>query len=161
MADTPAVTMCLGIDPGTEQSAYALWNGQTIVSCDIFPNRDLRDLLGDASWSGIPVYVEMIASYGMPVGASVFKTVLWIGRFQEICEIHHRPCELVYRTAIKVHHCHSSRAKDANVAQALRDKYGAVGTKSKPGPLYGVKTHIWSALAVATYAFETFRSTKA
>jgi len=29
---------------------------------------------------------------------------------------------------------------------------GAVGTKKAPGPLYGVKTHMWSALAVAVVA---------
>jgi len=47
------------------------------------------------------------------------------------------------------------KAKDANIRQALIDKLGPVGTKKSPGPLWGVKSHIWSALAVAVTALET------
>ena len=46
------------------------------------------------------------------------------------------------------------RAKDANVRAALIDRFGpskrkAIGLKATPGPLYGVHSHMWSALAVA------------
>jgi len=46
------------------------------------------------------------------------------------------------------------RAKDANIRQALIDRYGpgkdkAIGQKKTPGPLYGFKSHEWAALAVA------------
>jgi hypothetical protein len=47
------------------------------------------------------------------------------------------------------------RAKDANIRQALIDRFGAVGTKKMPGPLFGVSSHYWAALAVAVYAAET------
>jgi hypothetical protein len=51
----------------------------------------------------------------------------------------------------------NQRAKDPNIRQALLDIFpgtggGAtpqIGTKAKPGPLYGVTSHAWSALAVA------------
>ena len=66
---------------------------------------------------------------------------------------------LVYREDVKLHLCGSPRAKDANIRQALIDRWGgkaeAVGTVKKPGPLYGVKSHAWSALAVAVTALET------
>ena len=49
--------------------------------------------------------------------------------------------------------CGSARATDANLRAALLDRYGgsgrAIGTRKAPGPLYGVKSHAWAALALA------------
>ena len=49
--------------------------------------------------------------------------------------------------------CHSMKAKDGNIRQAILDLYGgkdvALGNKKRPGPLYGVSKDIWAALAVA------------
>jgi hypothetical protein len=95
--------------------------------------------------------VEMIASYGMAVGREVFETCVWIGRFVEAWGGPHTP---VYRKAVKIHLCGSTKAKDPNVRQALIDKFGpgkdrAIGRKATPGPLYGVSADVWAALAVA------------
>jgi hypothetical protein len=90
----------------------------------------------------------MIASYGMPVGASTFETCLWIGRFIELARTESR---LVYRKDIKMHLCGSMRAKDGNVRQALIDLIGEQGTKKDKGPTYGISSHSWAALAVAVY----------
>jgi hypothetical protein len=100
--------------------------------------------------------VEMIASYGMPVGQEVFDTCVWIGRFIEACP---GPHQLISRKDVKLHLCGTHRAKDTNVYHALLDLYGggravAVGTKKAPGPLYGFKADCWSALAVAITAAE-------
>jgi hypothetical protein len=96
----------------------------------------------------------MVASYGMPVGREVFETCVWIGRFQQSWR-YPEAVKLVYRRDVKLHLCGNSRAKDANIRQALIDKLGPVGTKSAPGPLYGVKSHAWAAVAVAVTAYET------
>ena len=56
-----------------------------------------------------------------------------------------------------MHLCNSVRAKDSNVRQALLDRFPAtgggktpqIGTKSKPGPLYGFSKDMWAALGVA------------
>jgi hypothetical protein len=93
----------------------------------------------------------MIASYGMAVGREVFETCVWIGRFAEIAR---QPVQLVYRRDVKLHLCHSPRAKDANVRQALIDRLGPQGTKKNPGPTYGMKSHLWAALAVGVYAMD-------
>lgn len=99
--------------------------------------------------------IEMVANYGMPAGKTLFETCVWIGRF---IEAHRGEHHLVYRRDVKLYLCNSSRARDANVMQALLDRYGgtrraAVGTKKHPGPLYGFKSHLWAALGVAvTYA---------
>ena len=65
-----------------------------------------------------------------------------------------RAPSMVYRHEVKLHLCGSARAKDANVRQALIDRFGpgkelAIGRKAAPGPLYGMTGDCWAALGVA------------
>ena len=140
------------VDPGSEQSALVEMQGSQVVAFTLEQNEvvceDLRSVLpGDEA----PVLaIEMIAGYGMPVGREVFETCLWIGRFIDAWRGEHH---LVHRRDVKLELCGSPRAKDPNVREALLDSYGpgqkvAVGTKKAPGPLYGFKRDLWSALAV-------------
>lgn len=69
------------------------------------------------------VAIEMIASYGMPVGASVFDTCVWIGRFKEHCLKLLWEVEFVYRKEEKMILCNSMKAKDSNITQALIDLF--------------------------------------
>jgi hypothetical protein len=147
----------LAIDPGPTESAYVWWDGQRVVDANILPNEGLRSMLRAMSLPfAMQCAIEMIACYGMPVGKETFDTTRWVGRFEE-CWLRRSesPALLVYRADIKLHHCRSHRAKDANVRQALIDKYGVPGTKKQRGVTYGIKSHLWSALAVATYLTET------
>jgi len=86
----------------------------------------------------------------MAVGAEVFETVFWSGRFAQAWS---RRFERMPRREIKQHLCHSARATDANIRQALIDRFGgtekAIGKKKTPGPLYLLKGHLWAAFAVA------------
>jgi len=145
----------LAIDPGNVQSAYVLKSmyDPEIINKGILPNEEMLQRIIKARVDC--VVIEMIASYGMAVGKSVFDTCLWIGRFWQQAAFFKTPVELVYRKDIKMHLCQSMRAKDTNIMQALKDRYGEVGTKKNPGPLYGVSKDIWSALAVATYYQDT------
>ena len=138
----------LAIDPGSEQSAFLIWENNEIIDKDIIKNDWIITLLKNIDDEDIVLVIEMFASYGMPVGRTVFETCVWIGRFIQTWEGKH---ELVYRKDIKMHLCHTVRAKDSNVRQALIDKYGKPGTKKEPGFTYGVSKDIWSALAIATY----------
>lgn len=141
----------MGIDPGPVDTGLVLWNGQKVLRAEILLNEEVftqsLDVLN-------PTFIEMIASYGMPVGKETFETCLWIGRMTQILDDCKTPWRLVYRREVKLHHCGNMHAKDANIAQALRDKYGDKGTMKNPGPLYGIHSHLWSALAIATYAME-------
>ena len=76
--------------------------------------------------------IEMIASYGMPVGKEVFETCVWIGRFIQVGNIYQKSNSYIYRKEEKMNLCHSMKAKDSNIRQALIDRFGPVGTKKNP-----------------------------
>lgn len=147
------ISCVYAIDPGPVKSACVIWDikDNEIVQCDILPNAEILELIYELRGllrEDELFAIEMIASYGMPVGAEVFETCVWIGRFIEAVG---QPVELVKRLNIKVHHCGSTKAKDSNIRQALIDKYGAPGTKKAPGVTYGLKADMWAAFALATY----------
>lgn len=76
--------------------------------------------------------IEMIASYGMPVGKEVFDTCVWIGKFIQTAEDRKIQTKYIYRKDEKMNICNSMKAKDSNIRQALIDRFGIVGTKKKP-----------------------------
>ncbi len=154
----------LAIDPGPTESAYVVYNVTTShpTSWGKLPNEELSYRLRAIARTADLLAVEMIASYGMAVGAEVFATCVWVGRFIERwVGIHHTAAEWrqVFRREVKLHLCGDSRAKDANIRQALIDRYGgkerAIGLKASPGPLYGLTGDCWAALGVAITAAET------
>lgn len=151
------VMTIFAIDPGQKQSAWLRMENGRVADKGIQPNEDLKNsLIFFSPVEFDAVAIEMVACYGMAVGAETFQTVLWIGRFCERSPIEPR---LVYRKDVKMHLCHSMRAKDANVRQAILDRFGgkdeAMGRKASPGPLYGVSSHVWSALAIALFIQDT------
>lgn len=145
------MTKLIAIDPGPTESAFVKlgYDGSVLA----FGKRSNEEVIGiverSRNRSG-HLAVEMIASYGMPVGAEVFETCVWIGRLVERWALAHT---LVYRREVKLHLCGSARAKDGNVRQALLDRWGgktrAVGSKREPGQLYGISGDVWQALGVA------------
>lgn len=153
----------LAIDPGPVQSAWLLYDAsdQRPLSFGKDPNEVVQfDVMDPLSMNDCPLLaIEMVASYGMPVGREVFETCVWIGRFIERWGGASHDFRLVYRGDVKLHLCGTKRAKDPHVRQALIDKWGtketAIGKKASPGPLYGIVTDVWSALAVAVTAAET------
>jgi len=139
--------LTIAIDPGTTESAYAILDDALKpVEMDIVPNPVLLRLIGERPADNMAV--EWIESYGMAVGREMFETVFWIGRFWEAALDAGMMPWKVTRREVKLNLCHSARAKDANIRQALIDRFGPVGTKKEPGHFYGAKSHIWSAIAV-------------
>ena len=156
----------LAIDPGSEKSAWLVYNAtRHVVVLDrmgIVPNEDLRARLREERvQSADYLAIEMVASYGMAVGVTTFETCVWIGRFVEawggaFALLYRRRTNPPFPT-ICMHLCKNHRAKETNIRQALLDRFPAtgggktpqIGTKKQPGPLYGVTSHLWSALAVA------------
>jgi len=140
----------LAIDPGPTESAWVLWDGSRLHGMGIDPNETALLRVGGSLADRLAV--EMVASYGMAVGEEVFSTVFWAGRLVQAWG--GQDWTGIYRLDVKLHLCHSARAKDSNIRQVLIDRLGPPGTKAKPGVTYGVRTHLWSALAVAVTAWD-------
>lgn len=149
----------IAIDPGPTESAYVVYDGQRVILHNHIDNEAMRRFVPSVDVDALAI--EGIACYGMPVGRETFDACIWIGRFIETWVSNYcLPWELVYRSEVKSHLCRSMKAKDANVRQALLDRFGpgkklAQGTKAKPGPLYGISEHKWAALAVAVTYHDT------
>lgn len=147
----------IAIDPGTTHSGVVvLRDGGLPHEAHKSANEDVLHLLRTSDAS---VVIESVASYGKPVGAETFETVLWYGRFvQAHLERSERPVMLLRRPDVKQQLCYTTRGvTDAVLRQRMLDKFGgrsAIGTKSKPGVLYGFKRDIWQALAVGVAAME-------
>lgn len=147
----------LGIDPGTKESAFLLFDSE-VAKFEVFgkvPNEDLLKIVQCGFSVCDMVAVEHIQSFGMAVGKTVFETAYMIGRIQQACFERGIPFRRVYRKEVCVHHCHSAKAKDANIRAAMIDNFGEPGTKKNPGGTYGISKDVWSALAIASYAWET------
>lgn len=123
------------------------------------------------SWPTLAI--EWVESYGTAVGASTFHTCRWVGRFEAAWG---QDAILVPRRDVKTVLCGGSTwrdpqtgarkgVKDPQVNAAIRERFPqtgggarpAVGTKKQPGPLYGVKSHVYAALGVALTAAELLR----
>lgn len=148
----------LAIDPGSEQSAWVLWDGQQVRAHGKWMNGDLEEALADSLEFDVAVF-EQIASYGMAVGAEVFETCVWTGRFiGAVKAALAGEWDRLPRRDVKLHLCGQARAKDANIRQALIDRFGgkekAIGRKASPGPLFGIKADEWAALALAITWFD-------
>lgn len=158
--------MHLGVDPGPVETAWVLYDGpgECVIARKAYNAEaveQIRALVTISAAQDFLIHIEMIASYGMAVGAEVFETCVWIGRLMEI-----QPTitDRLTRMMVKTHICHSAKANDSNIRCALIDRFGgetAIGKKKDPGPLYGLSGDMWAALAVAVTAAETTERYKA
>lgn len=160
----------LAIDPGPAKSAFVLYESETraVLHHEIQDNESLLGTTERYWWRDNGVrhcVIEMIASYGMAVGAEVFETCVWIGAFAERARRIDMEVERMFRRDVKLHLCGQARAKDSNIRAALIDKFGpgkekAIGTKKAKGPLFGIRADEWAALAVAVTFVETIVETR-
>jgi len=149
----------LGIDPGPSQSAYVVWDTKTqqIVEHDQSDNITFRN---EIIWvrDDIEPYIcviEGMAFYGKVMNGESFDTLMFIGRLREIFADNH---ELVYFPDIAYHFCNSRRGiKTSHINAVLTNRFGGKGTRKQQGRLWGVKEHIWSALAVAVFYQDKIR----
>lgn len=156
------ISMIYAIDPGTTQSALIKMPEDTMqpFAHMKLDNDSAIELIRSNVWglqAGDTVVIEMVASYGMPVGAEVFETCVWIGRFEEAAKARGANVVRMFRRDVKWQICNSSKASDANIRQALIDRFGVVGTKKRPGWFYGFKADIWQAYALGVAYLDKLR----
>lgn len=148
------------IDPGNINSAYCVTDNvdkYRFLEFGKHENKKCMDVMLEWLNKAYPpdkVVIERIQSYGMAVGAEVFQTCEWIGRFAQEAE-RYCPVEYVYRKDEKLYICGDMRAKDANIRAALierfaeKDKKNGRGTKKDPDVFYGCSADMWAAVAVS------------
>ena len=156
--------MILAIDPGNVETGFCIIDDDfTIMEKGKWKNEDLLAYIHNELPSLCDVVIEMVASYGMAVGQTVFDTCVWIGRFHEASLNSVRKVSKVYRKDIKMNICGQTRAKDSNIRQALIDRFsyerhrakGGKGTKLDPGFFFGFKSDIWAAYALGVTYLDT------
>ena len=154
------------IDPGNTHSGFAVIDMPNFHLLDFgkVENKDLLMLLESMSvtlpaFSDPDIYViEKIASYGMPVGADVFDTCIWIGQFAHALK--ERKTAYVFRKDEKITLCGTMKAKDANIRQELINRYAkhdfksGKGTKANKDVFYGVSRDVWQAIAIGVTYWE-------
>lgn len=140
----------IGIDPGPQESAVVL----------LMPNGEVRDptmqpnsLIAESlprwgDWSH-HLIVETLTPLDERIGQESLDTHGWAWVFAALFPgPSHKLSRYQVEAALAVQN-------DAGITAACLELLGhenrrvAVGTKKKPGPLYGMKKHLWQALGVA------------
>ena len=161
--------MILAIDPGNIESAYVVLNDNLKpIKFEKVDNSEIIEKIYCEDFNECDHFViEMIASYGMAVGKEVFDTCVWIGRFKEAIEnIYVHPANYVYRKDEKMNLCHSMKANDSTIKQALVDRFAygvgnhGKGSKSNKGFFYGFKADVWAAYAVGVTYHDMYLKSK-
>ena len=152
----------IGIDPGTTESAYVLVDAVTLrpIAFTKQENELMYCHMVDAiralelcSYEELHIAIERFASYGMPIGQETIDAIEWGAIFRE--RLKDFPVARIFRRDEKLTICGSPRANDANIIQALTDRFApgqpnhGKGTKKDPGFFYGFRKDIWQAFAVA------------
>jgi len=158
----------LCVDPGCFDTAYVVWDGEKLLDKNKISNEELRDkipniLLG-RNEKVSEVIIEMVSSYAMQVGQTIFDSCVFVGILKQQCETLGVPVHLIFRKSIKLHHNHSLRGvNDGAVNGVLKQKYGEDNTIKKPNLIYwneevekngGAKWmngDMWAAFSIATY----------
>lgn len=153
----------LAIDPGNEKSGYVWLRSGKPLLFGIVMNAELLKGIDQFFRTdpdrGKRVACEIMYPRGMPMSGESMETLIWSGRFIErVADGWNATVQRVNRHRVKLHLCGSAAAKDGNVRQAIIDRFGgkefAIGRKAQQGPLYGISSHVWAALAVGLYSID-------
>lgn len=156
--------MILAIDPGNVESGFVYLNDDlSVADKGKIDNGDLLECIQSKDFNiNSHIAIEMIASYGMPVGVEVFETCVWIGRYIQAFVCYNKEPKFIYRKDEKMNLCQSMKANDVTIKQALVDRFApgeknyGKGTKKEPGWFYGFSKDMWAAYAVAVTYYDRY-----
>lgn len=144
----------LGIDPGPTTSGVCVYDATSapfvVASHARLRWHDAREWL--RAYPNALVICER--TQAGPPSTQVVLTTEIVGRVQEACDLLGHQLVLKYRREVlQALGCAAAGNKDALVRQVLIGMHGgdgltAVGHKKRRGPLWGVSSHSWQALAL-------------
>jgi len=152
--------MILGIDPGPEKSGWCIYHptlkkvilsgvDETEIVLQWIRCREIKP--HDFDLMNCALVIEKVVSYGQRIGGETIKTIEYIGKMQEAWRPRGTPIMLSRPEVLGIL-TGSRSTRESGAREALIDLHGgsevAIGKKASPGPLYGVKSHAWSALAL-------------
>lgn len=160
--------LIIAIDPGEHDHAVALMSPMTIQKIGYLNTEELVGFIRYKHTEGYKaVIIEKVVSYGMPIGASTIETIFNTGRiYQAALNVNKYILDLIPRKQVCKLVCNNGRAQDKNIRQAVIDYFPAtgggkrptIGTKKKPGPLYGVSGYdMFSAIALGLAYYEKIK----
>lgn len=188
-------TQILAIDPGNEKSGVVrfevddreLYGVKIIESNGAMDNENLLEYIVMNRLRDCWVAIETPKPMGMAVAGQTMETLIFIGRLCETVDNLDKQHETgidwsyVFRMDVKLHLCGQSRAKDTNVTQAIKDRFGGcqkpvkcddckgrgksgrgkakapcepcsgTGLDKIAGPLHGITKHAWQAMGVGLW----------
>lgn len=144
-----------GLDPGTGESGFVVIETEpfAILLHTIELNHKLISEVRPEMTRCDAFGCEWMEEQGIRLNDDTTETVLWAGAMIWEWGWWDR-VELVRPRAIKKHLYGANTGNDSRKRQSLIERFGDPGTKRQPGPLYGIKGHEWSALAVAVVVAE-------
>lgn len=162
-SDTRQTKYILGIDPGTTQSGYAVFNAKNNVpvASGKIDNQDILNLIFDMSIispQDVTVVIERFAPQSN-IGMTTVTSIHWAGRFYECAVEKNFPVYRIYRRDIKKHLLgkfdKSKGSADSQIRKELVKRFAKFdfkngkGNKDNPDTLYGFShSDTYSALAV-------------
>lgn len=148
------MTPLVGIDPGTTRSAFVVLNGDRVAASGWLVNEDVLEAILDQPVDTDYAIERVEPRYGLRMGWETIATIEWVGRFAQAAmasmPAFADPPALLPRSAILRHLGVASKGNaDSGVRMAMLDRWGGEAAARKGGPLHGLSTHRWQALAVA------------
>ena len=150
-----------GIDPGPDRCGFCVYDTDQhqVQQAAVMPTAEVL------AWLKKPnlfllldmVAIERVQSYGI-AGGTLLRTAEVCGRLWQAALHAGLPVRLLYRRQVLQALDVSGKGnRDSLVRQRLIELHGgtrrrAQGVKASPGPLHGVSSHSWQALAVAIAA---------
>ena len=145
------MTIVLAIDPGNACSGVARFDGTRVLYAGVIENPDVLKIIADDRSEILAI--ELFVATNQRLGNESIETIHWGGRFHQSSG-DPDSVVLVPRVQVKRALGLGHRDGDKEVNAALQRIIGPKGTKSAPGPCYGVASHSWAALGVAYTALK-------
>lgn len=175
----------LAIDPGTTESAWCHYDGSRPFDFAKAANHELLVHLGFLEQDHTVLAIEYMEPRGMPMSQEEMDTQFWAGRFVQAAAVHWHPVKRLEvkmhlcgnprakdsnirqalidlfggeSLAIGGKKCPKCKGKGWR-GRGRRTCPQCKGTRwlHRPGPLHGITSDVWSALAIAVTWWETKR----